>query len=171
MLKIYLENGNTLIFEENGKKVSIIRQPNILSENDKVYLYYNAGTARYYEAWKYYYDIEVEGIIYGTASETVGAIGDLCAVFNAGGGGGGIICPQIGVPEAPKDGEMYGRKDGDWEKVEIGTILDAKDVRMDKAVPASETVYTMVTNLHGIVGDSNDYTALGLKLTSEGHLI
>lgn len=53
------------------------------------------------------------------------------------GGGGG------GVPEAPKDGSLYGRKDGDWEKIEqqdIEEIIDDAQITTEKTWSSNKIV-------------------------------
>ena len=68
-------------------------------------------------------------------------------------GGGGIESVNGVLPDISND-----------------VTIDATDMKMDKADPSSLTVYTFTHNMYGIVGDSDDYVSLNLKLFSEGFL-
>ena len=87
MLQIYLQDDKALIFEENGTKLAICTRPSVLSENDDVFIFFNAGGAKYNRR-RDYSNIEVGGIVYPSATETVGAIGELASVFSPPGGSG-----------------------------------------------------------------------------------
>ena len=59
------------------------------------------------------------------------------AILEAVEGGGG------GVPEAPEDGSLYGRKDGDWEKIEqqdIEEIIDDAQITTEKTWSSNKIV-------------------------------
>jgi hypothetical protein len=93
MLKIYLENGKALVLERAKKKLSIGTKPEMLSENDMVYIWtnrrYSASYARYFSESCHFAQIQVAGTVYDSASETVAAISELCSVFNSVVCGGG----------------------------------------------------------------------------------
>lgn len=74
----------------------------------------------------------------------------LCAIdkkIEEGGGGGG------GIPDAPKDGSIYGRKDGEWAKVEGGGST-GKVIDLDGK--SQEELAAIFAELYPIIHDSSD---------------
>jgi hypothetical protein len=93
MLKVYLENEAALVFEDSkGEKCAVPPSvvfigDKIISVGNKVRILIQVGGIRLDE-YLHYSGIEVSGVIYSSATETVAAITKLCSVFKPGGGDG-----------------------------------------------------------------------------------
>jgi len=93
MLKVYLENEAALVFENSkGEKCAVPPSvvfigDKIISVGNNVRILISVGGIRLDE-YLYYSRIQVSGVIYSSAPETVAAITKLCSVFKPGGGDG-----------------------------------------------------------------------------------
>jgi len=70
-----------------------------------------------------------------------------------------------GIAEAPADGILRGRKDAGWQ------VIDAKNVLLDYSNVAAGYIFDPLASLLDIVGNSDTYALLTLKLDSEGFIV
>lgn len=150
MLHIYIENENSLILEDERRKVVLGNKPNIMSNDSDITIYLNLGT-EFYQRTYCFSEINVAGTVYQDASETVDAISALCVNFKAGGGdgagshGGGVQS----VTE--KDGELLvavDNTDSANPKIESTT-------KLENAVNAAETAVQEAPNDGNLYGRKN----------------
>jgi len=123
MLKIYLESGNVLTFEQSGTKISTAVKPDVIASKNDICIFFNSGGTRYERKVKYS-DVEVDGVVYNSPQEVVVAIANLCAGFKVGGGDGAGSQGSNNIFVSPfdfdKDDTMWTLDDIPRKVIELG---------------------------------------------------
>jgi len=107
MIKINLINDKVLVFEdEKGNKTACISKPAIAANGDEIKILFKVGTS-VYEYRELYNEFEINGVAYGSVTEALAALYDLCVVFSAVGGGGVTPPTKVITPKTITENGVY----------------------------------------------------------------